>query len=123
MPDASVDLVTCYIGLHHIAPAEARAVRASIRRMLRPGGMLILRDHDVTTPEMDTFVSLAHTVFNAGLGAAVGSEPAGAALLRAGRRMGAAAAGRRLRATPGKRLLQAHDPSDNVLMAFVKERA
>ena len=27
-----------------------------------------LRDHDVTSPDMDAFVALAHTVFNAGLG-------------------------------------------------------
>ena len=43
-------------------------MRDSIARMLRPGGIFILRDHDVTTPQMHAFVSLAHAVFNAGLG-------------------------------------------------------
>ena len=66
--DGSLDLVTCYIGLHHCAPAKLDAFVASIARVLRPGGMLVLRDHDVTTPAMDAFVALAHTVFNAGLG-------------------------------------------------------
>ena len=68
VPDASVDLVSCYIGLHHIDPPRLDGFIASIARVLRPGGTFILRDHDVTSPEMHTFVSLAHTVFNAGLG-------------------------------------------------------
>jgi FAD/FMN-containing dehydrogenase len=68
VPDASVDLVSCYIGLHHIDPPRLNGFISSIARTLRPGGTFILRDHDVTSPEMHTFVSLAHTVFNAGLG-------------------------------------------------------
>lgn len=66
--DQSMDLVTCYIGLHHIAPDDVAPFIASIHRVLRPGGKFILRDHDVTTPEMDAMVALAHTVFNIGLG-------------------------------------------------------
>jgi len=117
--DGSVDLVTCYIGLHHCEPARLDAFVASIHRMLRGGGMLVLRDHDVTTPAMDAFVSLAHTVFNAGLGVPWETN-------RRERRHFAPVAewSRRLEAAgfrdTGKRLLQAHDPSDNTLMAFVK---
>lgn len=65
---ASVDLVTCYIGLHHCPPDRLESFVRSIHRILRPGGAFIIRDHDVTTPQMRTMVSLAHTVFNAGLG-------------------------------------------------------
>ncbi|MGE3318492.1 MAG: FAD-binding protein [Candidatus Berkiella sp.] len=65
---ASVDLVTCYIGLHHCPLDRLESFVNSIHRILRPGGALIIRDHDVTTPQMRAFVSLAHTVFNAGLG-------------------------------------------------------
>ena len=88
--------------------------------MLRPGGVFILRDHDVTTPQMDAFVSLAHAVFNAGLG--VPWETNAKEL----RHFASVAdwVGRLdsvgLRDN-GKRLLQAHDPTDNVLMAFVKQ--
>src|SRR5438105_768117 len=67
IPDASVDLVTCYIGLHHCPLDRLGSFVASIVRVLRPGGVFVLRDHDVTTPAMNTFVSLVHTVFNAGL--------------------------------------------------------
>ena len=122
VPDASVDLVTCYIGLHHIEPAKLDPFVASIRRMLRPGGMLILRDHDVTTPEMFTFVSLAHTVFNAGLGLPWETNRQELRYF-----VSVAEWVRRLQAAgfadTGQRLLQAHDPSDNVLMAFVKGAA
>jgi len=73
----------------------------------------------VTTPEMDHFVSLAHAVFNAGLGVSweVNQQELRhfAPVAEWSRRL--AAAGFH---DTGKRLLQAHDPSDNVLMAYVK---
>ena len=118
--DESADLVSCYIGLHHIETPALEPFVASIRRMLRPGGIFILRDHDVTTPEMDRFVSLAHTVFNAGLGVPWETN-------RRELRYFAPVAewSRRLEKAgfrdSGKRLLQPHDPSDNVLMAFTRQ--
>ncbi|MDX1374708.1 MAG: FAD-binding protein [Burkholderiales bacterium] len=119
---ASVDLVSCYIGLHHVAPDALEAFLASIRRILRPGGVFVLRDHDVTTPAMNAFVSLAHTVFNAGLGVPWETnrdEPRHFAPVAAWVERIARAG---LRDT-GLRRLQAHDPTENVLMAFVKEGA
>ena len=118
--DASVDLVTCYIGLHHVPPDRLEPFVRSIARMLRPGGAFILRDHDVTTPQMDRFVCLAHTVFNAGLNVPweenVRELRHFAPVAEWSRRL--EAAGFRDR---GKRLKQAHDPTDNVLMGFVRE--
>lgn len=119
IPDASVDLVTCYIGLHHIVPSDVEGFIRSIHRIMRPGGLFILRDHDVTTPQMHAFVSLAHAVFNAGLGT---SWEVNAAELRHFApvadwiaRLGAVG----LRHT-GPCLAQPNDPSDNLLMAFAK---
>lgn len=117
--DGSVDFVSCYIGLHHIEPRDLEAFIKSIYRILRPGGLFVLRDHDVTTPEMHSFVSLAHAVFNAGLGVPweinkqelrfFTSVPEWVRRLEAvGFKDG------------GKRLLQRNDPTDNVLMSFVK---
>lgn len=122
LPSASVDLVSCYIGLHHVAPAALDAFLVSIRRILRPGGLFILRDHDVTSPAIDAFVSLAHTVFNAGLGVpweTNRAEPRHFAPVAAWVERLARAD---LRDT-GLRRHQAHDPTDNVLMAFVREGA
>jgi len=119
MPDASASLVTCFIGLHHIQPDRLDAFVRSIARVMKPGGIFILRDHQVPTPEMNAFVSLAHTVFNAGLGApwdVNAKEPRFFAPLD---HWIAALAAVGLKDT-GARLLQAHDPTDNTLMSFVK---
>jgi SAM-dependent methyltransferase len=120
--DASIDLVTCYIGLHHCPLDRLDAFVGSIVRVLRPGGVFILRDHDVTDPAMNTFVSLVHTVFNAGL-----NEPweTNQRELRHFRPIAqwVAYLGDRGLKDKGRRELQAHDPSDNVLLAFTKAAA
>jgi SAM-dependent methyltransferase len=120
IPDNSIDLVTCYIGLHHIEPKQLNVFIRSLGRVLRKGGLLILRDHDVKTPEMFTFVSLAHTVFNAGLGISWEENAAEPRYF-----FSVDEWVNRLEALgftdTGHRLLQAHDPSKNILMAFVKK--
>ncbi len=67
IPSSRVDIVTCYIGLHHCPPEKLAEYIASIHRILAHNGLFILRDHDACTKPMRTFVSLVHTVFNAGL--------------------------------------------------------
>jgi FAD/FMN-containing dehydrogenase len=119
LPDASAELVTCFIGLHHAAPDRLDGFVRSIARVMKPGGVFILRDHHVPTPEMNAFVALAHTVFNAGLGApweVNAKEPRFFAPLD---RWISALAAVGLKDT-GARLLQANDPTDNTLMKFVK---
>jgi FAD/FMN-containing dehydrogenase len=118
--DHSVDLVTCYIGLHHIDPPDLQPFLASIHRVLRPGGLFIVRDHDVTNQEMDDFVSLAHTVFNLGLGASWETNFAEPRFFASIDDWVArlAAAGFK---DNGARLLQENDPTRNVLMAFTKQ--
>lgn len=119
IPDASMDLVTCYIGLHHCPLDKLDAFVRSIVRVLRPGGTFILRDHDVTTPQMFTFVSLVHTVFNAGLNE---SWETNQRELRYFRPIAewVAYLGERGLADRGLRELQEHDPSDNMLLAFTR---
>jgi FAD/FMN-containing dehydrogenase/SAM-dependent methyltransferase len=122
LADAGFDLVSCYIGLHHCPPDGLDAFVQSIARVLRPGGLFILRDHDVRDERMRALVALAHTVFNAGLG-----EPW--EVNASERRHFAPIAhwsgllGRAGLRDSGTRLAQQHDPSDNLLMAFVKEGA
>jgi SAM-dependent methyltransferase len=67
IPDASLDLVVNLIGFHHSPKAHLEGFVRSIHRVLKPGGRLLLRDHDVDSPRQDTLVALAHDVFNAGL--------------------------------------------------------
>lgn len=117
---ASIDLVTCFIGLHHAPKELLDGFVQSIRRVLRPGGMFIMRDHDCKTPEMCTFVSLVHTVFNAGLGVSWTDNAKEYKAFNSVEAWSRYLTERGFR-DQGARLLQANDPSDNTLMAFVKE--
>lgn len=120
--DNSVELVSCYIGLHHCALDKLDAFIASICRVLKPGGTFILRDHDVTSPAMHTFVSLVHTVFNAGLNGAWETNQRELRYFRPVDEWVRYLGERGLRDS-GKRELQANDPSDNVLLAFTRVSA
>lgn len=66
--EESVDLVSCLIGLHHCPPERLDSFVASIAKVLRPGGVFLLRDHDATNPDHKAFAHLAHSVFNLGTG-------------------------------------------------------
>ena len=116
----SLDIVTCHIGLHHTPKDKLEGFVNSIYQSLRTGGILILRDHDVKDSEMFNFVALVHTVFNAGLNIDWSENEKEVRnfesiafwsdyLQKAGFK------------DDGRRLLQENDPSDNTLMAFIKE--
>lgn len=115
--DASIGLATCFIGLHHAPLDRLDPFIASLRRVLRRDGLLVLRDHDVTNAYMQSMAALAHTVFNAGLGLPWEDN---AKELRHFRAIDAWIA---LLAThgftqEGPRLLQANDPTLNTLLRF-----
>jgi len=118
--DASVGLVSCFIGLHHIAPARLDPFVASIVRVLRKGGVFVLRDHDVTDVRMDRMVSLAHTVFNCGLGAPWSVNAKERRHFVSIDTWIARLAAHDLVQT-GPRLAQANDPTKNLLLAFEKK--
>ena len=68
VPDASLDLITNFIGFHHSPPERLEPFMKSLHRALRPGARMIVRDHNVDSPRMNRMVALAHDVFNLGLG-------------------------------------------------------
>ena len=118
-PDASLDVVTCYIGLHHCPVSKLDGFVKSINRILRPGGSFVIRDHNVRTPEMATFVSLVHTVFNVGLNEAWEFEAKDFKNFKPADEWAAIIEQAGFKDT-GKRILQDKDPSDNTLMLFTK---
>ena len=67
LPDASIDLLTVYIGFHHAPPKARDGFIRSCHTVLKRGGALIVRDHDANDPSMVHMVALAHDVFNCGL--------------------------------------------------------
>ena len=120
--DASLDLVTCYIGLHHMTMQQLEPFLRSIHRVLRPSGVFIVRDHDVRSDSLRALVSLAHTVFNAGLGETWETNQAERRYFESAQtwveRLDAAGFD-----DSGKRVLQQNDPTDNTLFCFVRRGA
>ena len=119
VPDSSLDLVICFIGLHHMTADKLGSFLKSIHRMLRSGGAFIVRDHDVRTEDMRSLVSLAHTVFNAGLGETWETNLNELRFFESAdtwvKRLDAAGFD-----DSGHRVLQESDPTDNTLFCFVK---
>lgn len=120
IPDASVDVVTCYIGLHHCPPEKIDSFVQSIHSILRAGGAFIIRDHDVTSTQMATFVSLVHTVFNVGLNESWAFEQNDLKNFKPADEWAAIITNEGF-ADAGRRILQNNDPSDNTLMLFTKQ--
>ncbi|HEX6612256.1 MAG TPA: FAD-binding protein [Rhodanobacteraceae bacterium] len=118
--DGSIELLTCYIGLHHASLDRLEPFVASLQRIVKPGGLLILRDHDVTDDYMRALVSLAHAVFNAGLGV---TWEANSRELRHFRAIEdwIGILGRHGFEQTGPHLLQAHDPTLNTLLCFSRK--
>lgn len=117
--DASMDVVSSYIGFHHAPLDRLEGFVESLARVLRPGGRLIVREHDVTDTTQHDVVALAHDVFNAGTAV---SLPDNQAQLRHFRSVEAWTAffdGLGLRREEGH-ALQEGDPTDNALIALVK---
>ena len=115
----SLDLVTCHIGLHHCPEAKLDGFMQSVNRILRKSGSFIIRDHNVETPEMATFVSLVHTVFNVGLNEPYEFEAKDFKNFKSANEWAAIIEKAGFK-DAGKRVLQDKDPSDNTLMLFTK---
>ncbi|MBI3549608.1 MAG: class I SAM-dependent methyltransferase [Elusimicrobia bacterium] len=118
--EGSLDLVTNFIGLHHAPTDRLEGFVSSIRKVLKPGGRLIMRDHDVDSKDQDTLVALAHDVFNAGLFLPWKTNREQVRLFRSigdWSRLLAASGFKRAERGP---LSQKGDPTKNLLVEFVK---
>ena len=115
----SISLITCHIGLHHCPHNQLEAYIKSMHRVLRKGGIFIMRDHDVSTPEMATFVSLVHTVFNLGLGISWEIDSTEFKSFKSVEEWSALISTFGFKDS-GKRIMQDNDPSDNTLVSFTK---
>lgn len=119
IPDESLDLVTCHIGLHHCPIELLEGYIKSIHRILRKGGKFIMRDHDVKTPEMATFVSLVHTVFNLGLNVTWETDYSEFKSFKSIDEWSEMVSSYGFKES-GVRILQENDPTDNLLISFEK---
>lgn len=117
VPAQSVDMVTVYIGFHHCPMDLRQEFLGQIRDVLRPGGVLIVRDHNASNEYMQRMVALAHDVFNMGTQETWKynhDELRNFYSLATLDKMMTAAGFK----AEGKRLLQSGDPTLNTLMKF-----
>ncbi|HXB41118.1 MAG TPA: methyltransferase domain-containing protein [Bacteroidia bacterium] len=120
IPSESIDLISCNIGLHHCPLELLDGYINSIKRVLRKDGLFIMRDHDVKTEEMATFVSLVHTVFNLGLNISWETNHKEFKCFKSIEEWSKLICTYGFKDT-GERILQDKDPSDNTLIAFIKQ--
>jgi len=66
IPHNSLDMVTVFIGFHHCPLDTREEFISAVRDVIRPGGVLILRDHDCHNEDAWRMAALAHDTFNAG---------------------------------------------------------
>lgn len=119
VPDASLDLVSNFIGFHHSPTDRLDGFVRSLQRVLRPGGRLIVRDHDVSSDDMNRMVALAHDVFNMGLGADWQQNQSEIRHFTSIAQLTAYLEQRGFRSS-GKQRFQSGDPTRNALMEFVR---
>ncbi|MDQ5883755.1 MAG: hypothetical protein QG556_92 [Pseudomonadota bacterium] len=74
IPDSSVELITCYVGLHHFDDEKLDSFLQHMRRILKPNGHFLLVDHDVENQQDLAMSHMAHIIFNAVNGVTVASE-------------------------------------------------
>jgi SAM-dependent methyltransferase len=55
--DESFDFVTAVCVYHHVAPADRLALTAEVRRVLAPGGVFVLIEHNPLNPATRLIVS------------------------------------------------------------------
>jgi SAM-dependent methyltransferase len=62
--DNSFDLITCLMVLHHIPKNNLNFLLREINRVMKPGGILILREHDVHTYEQSYLLNVMHDFYD-----------------------------------------------------------
>jgi SAM-dependent methyltransferase len=116
----SLDLVNNFIGFHHCPADRLEGFVASIHKVLRPGGRLLLRDHDVDRASRWSMVALAHDVFNAGLLISWEDTHHQVRLFRSMRDWTDYLTAKGFKRSE-RLVAQDHDPTKNLLSEFVKK--
>lgn len=74
LKERSVDVISCFAGLHHCPADKLDAFAQSIHKTLRDGGTFLLREHDTKDSEMKQLANVIHSVFNAATGVTLADE-------------------------------------------------
>ena len=60
-PDDEFDMVCCLMTCHHFEKLDK--MLEEIYRVLKPGGFLILREHDCTPENLSVFLDIVHGMY------------------------------------------------------------
>jgi SAM-dependent methyltransferase len=60
----SIDVIACLGGLHHVPLDRVDAFTDSLHRVLKPGGLLLFRDHDANKDDLEAIASVVHSFVN-----------------------------------------------------------
>lgn len=64
LPDSSIDLVILFAVLHHIPPEIRPGIMSEIYRVVKPGGLVIIREHDDNKdPQFFIYLDLYHILW------------------------------------------------------------
>ncbi len=120
IPDDSIECVTIFIGLHHCPLDKLEDFISTFVKKMRNGAHLLLRDHNVESDIMHTFVAIAHDIYNAGTGIPWDINQEELRYFRSISEWKEILLNHGL-IFSGKELLQENDPTVNTLMHFIKK--
>ena len=61
--DETFDVVTCFQVLHHVNLSELNRTISELYRVLKKGGILIIREHDCIDDNVRLLIDIEHTLY------------------------------------------------------------
>lgn len=126
--DNSVDLIGCLGGLHHIPADRVDAFTQSLHSKLRPGGVILMRDHNVqdqaatgqSKEDIRAIAAVVHTFVNAADGVSWEVEKKEIREFKSAEEWTALMQRHGFTRISNEALVLKDDPTENAMMAFVK---
>jgi SAM-dependent methyltransferase len=59
----NVDLITSIVVFHHVNPKYLDNILNELNRILKSGGILVMKEHDLTYPNINVMIDIQHTLF------------------------------------------------------------
>lgn len=127
--DNSVDMIACLGGLHHIPASRVDNFVGSLHKKLRPGGVILLRDHNVTdhsgtnglaSEDLKAIAAVVHTFVNASDGVKWEVEKKEIREFKSAKEWTQLMENHGFKRISNQELVLKDDPTENAMFAFVK---
>jgi len=127
--DKSVDMISCLGGLHHIPAERVDAFVDSMNKKLRPGGVILLREHNIADKagpgnlpkeQLRDIAAMVHTFVNAADGAPWTTESKEVREFKSAEEWTQLMQKHGFTRVSSKELVLKDDPTENAMMAFVR---